>query len=163
MAHPSPAPFRLSDLITPATVQLHLAGRARDEVLRELVAQIPELTGRAEARGSLLKALIDREQLHSTGIGDGIALPHARQALADLVQKPVVVFGRHVVGVSFGAIDNRPVHLFFLLVTRTVTEHLQMLARTSRLIRDARLRQSLLTTDDPEAVPTLIRSAEAIL
>ena len=162
MPNPDATRFCISNLISPATVQLHLTGRDRDDVLRELVALVPELADRPEARASLFKALIDREQLHSTGIGDGIALPHARQALAELVPKPVVAFGRHLGGVSYGAIDNRPVNLFFLLVTTTVTEHLQVLARISRLVRDARLRQDLLTADRPETVLKVIRDAESI-
>lgn len=162
MPTPDATRFCISNLISLATVQLHLTGRDRDDVLRELVGLVPELADRPEARASLFKALIDREQLHSTGIGDGIALPHARQALAELVPRPVVAFGRHLVGVPYGAIDNRPVTLFFLLVTTTVTEHLQVLARISRLVRDARLRQDLLTADRPETVLKLIRGAEEI-
>jgi len=81
--------------------------------------------------------------------------------LAGLVKRPVVAFGRHLVGVRFGALDHRPTHLFFLLVTTSVTEHLRTLARLSRLLRDANLRQGLLTAPDADAALRLIRRAEA--
>jgi mannitol/fructose-specific phosphotransferase system IIA component (Ntr-type) len=151
----------ISELISSATIELHLRGRQREEVLSELVARIPELTNRTEARQILLHALHEREQLHSTGIGDGVALPHARNALVGLVEKPVVVFGRHDQGIAYGSIDAQPVKLFFLLVTTNVTQHLGILARISRLARDARLRQELMRAEEPETVIVLIREAEA--
>lgn len=162
---PTPEPSRLciSDLMSPPTIELHLKGRQRDDVLVELVNRIPEITGRADARQTLLRALQEREDLHSTGIGDGVALPHARNALVGLVERPVVVFGRHEQGIPFGAIDAKPARLFFLLVTTTVSQHLALLARTSRLVRDSRLRQSLTTVDRTEKVISLIREAEASL
>jgi mannitol/fructose-specific phosphotransferase system IIA component (Ntr-type) len=132
-------------------------------VLAELVAKIPEIVDRPKDRQTLLRALQEREQLHSTGIGDGVALPHARNALVGLVAKPVVVFGRHDQGIAFGAIDAQPARLFFLLVTTTVAQHLGILARISRLVRDPKLRQSLNAADKPETIVALIREAEARL
>jgi mannitol/fructose-specific phosphotransferase system IIA component (Ntr-type) len=114
-------------------------------------------------RNKLLRALHEREQLHSTGIGDGVALPHARNALVGLVDKPVIVFGRHAKGIPYGAIDGKPAQLFFLLIAPTVTEHLGVLARVSRVLRDAKLRQVLLTVDKPEKALALIREAETNL
>src|SRR2546429_6671409 len=151
----------ISDLISAATIELRLRGRQRDDVLTELVGRIPEIADRPEAKQTLLRALQEREQLHSTGIGDGVALPHARNALVGLVEKPVVVFGRHDLGVSYGAIDAQPARLFFLLVTTTVSQHLAVLARISRLVRDPKLRQNLITADRSEKVIAIIREAEA--
>src|SRR5213593_1187564 len=151
----------ISDLISAATIELCLRGRQRDDVLDELVGRIPEIAARPEAKQTLLRALQEREQLHSTGIGDGVALPHARNALVGLVEKPVVVFGRHDQGIPYGAIDAQPAQLFFLLVTTTVSQHLGVLARISRLVRDPKLRQNLITADCAEKVLALIREAEA--
>ena len=150
----------ISDLISAATIELRLRGRQRDDVLNELVGRVPEISSRPEAQQVLLRALQEREQLHSTGIGDGVALPHARNALVGLVEKPVVVFGRHDQGIPYGAIDAQPAQLFFLLVTTTVTQHLALLARTSRLVRDPKMRQHLLTAERPEKIIALIREAE---
>ncbi|HOX56422.1 MAG TPA: PTS sugar transporter subunit IIA [Candidatus Paceibacterota bacterium] len=159
----SPNSVVLSNLLSPATINLDLQSPDRDSVLSELVDQIPQLAKRPEARQTLLRALREREQLHSTGIGDGIALPHARNALVGLTDQPMVAFGRHPRGIPYDAIDSVPARLFFLLVAPTVTQHLTILARLTRLLRDARLRQALLAADQPEQVMALIRDAEAKL
>lgn len=153
----------LSDLLSPATIELNLTATEKDSLLAQLVERVPELRDQPEARAKLLRALLEREQLHSTGVGDGIALPHARNALVGLVRHPCLVFGRSAAGVEYGAIDHLPTRLFFLLIAPTVTQHLAMLARISRLLRDASLRQGLLQADRPDAVVRLIREAEARL
>lgn len=151
----------LSDLISPATINLDLKGADREAVLEELVGQIPAIRNEPEARATLLHALHEREQLHSTGIGDGIALPHARNALVGLVDEPVIVFGRSSQGVPYAAIDGAPARLFFLLVAPTVTQHLSVLARISRLLRDPKVRHDLLSAGSAAEVLALIREAEA--
>jgi len=153
----------LGSLLSPATINLNLKSVDRDAVLGELVAQIPELAQQPEARQTLLRALHEREQLHSTGIGDGIALPHTRNALVGLVDHPVIVFGRQADGIPYGAIDAVPARLFFLLIAPTVTQHLAILARLSRLLRDPKLRRNLLMADKPERVVQIIREGETKL
>jgi mannitol/fructose-specific phosphotransferase system IIA component (Ntr-type) len=151
----------VTELFSPAAMNLNLASTDRDAVLNELVNQIPQLAKQPEARKTLLRALQERELLHSTGIGDGIALPHARNALVGLVDEPIVVFARHATGIAYGAIDNVPARLFFLLIAPTVTQHLGILARLSRILRDPKVRQSLLTADRPEKVISVLQEAEA--
>jgi PTS system nitrogen regulatory IIA component len=153
----------LSELLSPAAINLHLAAAQRDEVLAELVGQIKSLAGEPKARQTLLQALQEREKLHSTGIGDGVALPHARNALVGLVDRPILIFGRHDQGIAYGAIDGAPARLFFLLVAPTVTQHLAMLARISRLLRDPKLRKALLAAESPEKVRAVVREAEATM
>ena len=155
------SPTDVSGLLFPATINLDLKSTDRETVLGELVHQIPQLANEPEARLTLLRALHEREELYSTGIGDGVALPHARNALVGLVDQPIIVFGRSAAGIPFGAVDAQPAKLFFLLVAPTVTQHLAILARLSRLMRDARLRQSLLSADKPEKVVEIIRKAES--
>ncbi len=159
----SPGSVVLADLFAPGRIQLNLHSADRDAVLEELVNQIPEWNEQPQSRQTLLRALREREELHSTGIGDGIALPHARNALIGLVDKPLIVFGRHPQGIPFGADDSMPARLFFLLVPPTVTQHLAVLARLSRLLRDPKLRQDLLLAAKPDQVIALIRSAETRL
>lgn len=151
----------LGELFFPAAMNLNLSSADRDSVLNELVNQIPQLTEQPDARKTLLRALHERELLHSTGIGDGIALPHTRNALVGLVNEPIIVFARHASGIPYGAIDGAPARLFFLLIAPTVTQHLGILARLSRILRDPKVRQSLLTAETPEKVISLIRDAEA--
>jgi mannitol/fructose-specific phosphotransferase system IIA component (Ntr-type) len=162
MENPTVPRLVISQLITPATIELSLKGTHRDAVLEELVAKIPELTELPESRDTLLRALQEREGLCSTGVGDGIAFPHARNAIVGMVRDPVVVFGRHNPGIAYGAIDNQPTRLFFLLVAPTVSQHLQVLACLNRLLRGPKLRNQLLAAESPEKVASLIRDAEAI-
>lgn len=152
--------FLLSDSIASSAIQLHLQSNSRSDVLRELVSLIPEISNRPDAQQTLVRALEEREQLHSTGIGDGVALPHARNALVGLVEKAVIVFGRHPKGIPFGAIDNKPARIFFLLIAPSVTQHLAILARISRLLRDPKLRQNLFVVETPENAVAHIREAE---
>jgi mannitol/fructose-specific phosphotransferase system IIA component (Ntr-type) len=153
----------LSQLITRSNINLNLKSTNTEGVLEELVNQISAIAKQPEARQTLLRALHEREQLHSTGIGDGVALPHARNALVGLVDRPVIVFGRSTTGISFGAIDGEPSKLFFLLVAPTVTEHLSALARLSRVLRDPKVRHELLAVDTPEKALVAIREAESKL
>jgi mannitol/fructose-specific phosphotransferase system IIA component (Ntr-type) len=151
----------VGELFSPAAINLNLDSVDRDSVLNELVNQIPQLAKQPDARKTLLRALHERELLHSTGIGDGIALPHTRNALVGLVDEPIIVFARHASGIPYGAIDGAPARLFFLLIAPTVTQHLGILARLSRILRDPKVRQNLLTAERPEKVISLIRDAEA--
>jgi len=151
----------ISDLLSPARINLNLQSADRESVLAELVDQLPELSDQPEARTTLLRALHEREQLHSTGIGDGIALPHSRNALVGLVEKPLLVFGRRAQGIPYDAIDAIPARLFFLLIAPTVTQHLGILARLGRLLRDPKLRKDLLAVDEPEKVIDLFKAEEA--
>ena len=154
-------PVVLGDLLSPDSIHLHLPCAAKEALLAQLVERVPELHGQPEARLKLLRALLEREQLHSTGVGDGIALPHARNALVGLVNTPCIVFGRCSAGVDYGAVDNQPTRLFFLLIAPTVTQHLAILARISRLLRDPVLRQGLLHAPTTADVIRLVREAEA--
>jgi len=155
MQNPGSTP--LSAALSAARINLNLNSTDRDSVLQELVDQIPELSQLPEARQTLLRALREREQLYSTGIGDGIALPHSRNALVGLVDRPLVVFGRHAKGIAYGAPDAQPATLFFLVVAPPVTQHLAVLARLIRLLRDPKLRTNLQTIETPEKAIELIR------
>jgi mannitol/fructose-specific phosphotransferase system IIA component (Ntr-type) len=159
MSSPVPSRLVLTDLISAEAVVLNLHGSQRDDVLCELVGQIPKLDD--NARKTLFKALQERETLCSTGIGDGIALPHCRNALVGLVDKPIVVFGRHDQGIPFGAVDGNPARLFFLIVATNVSQHLQILARLSRILKASRIRENLLTAERPGRVIAILQEAEA--
>ncbi|TSA48028.1 MAG: PTS sugar transporter subunit IIA [Deltaproteobacteria bacterium] len=92
---------------------------------------------------AMLRVLLDRERLGSTGIGDGIAIPHGK--LPGL-EEMVVSFGRSREGIAFEAMDGKPVHLFFLLMApeNSAGQHLKALAKISRMLKDANFRKYLL-------------------
>ena len=159
----SGAIVHVGDFIEAGGVILTLGGQRRDEVLRELVEHMAVLSGRPAEQSLLLAALKEREDLCSTGVGDGVALPHARNALVGLVDRPVIVFGRKAEGLPFGSIDGSLVRLFFLVVAPNVTLHLRVLARLSRLLRNPHVRQSLLTAESVSRVLSIVRVNEVDL
>jgi nitrogen PTS system EIIA component len=92
---------------------------------------------------AMVKSLMEREKLGTTGIGDGIAIPHGK--LADL-EDMYVAFGKSDAGIPFEAMDGKPVHLFFLLVApeQSTGQHLKTLAKLSRMLKDVQFRKHLL-------------------
>ena len=137
-------------LIIPA-----LAAINKREVLRELAAAVcarqPEL-----APEKVRAALESREELGSTGIGDGVAIPHAK--LAALTEE-VLVCGRSDQGIAFGSPDGRPVHLFFLLLapTRSGSAYLARLAELARFLRDHQTVSRLLQAESREEIAAIIQ------
>src|SRR5262245_10270662 len=113
----------LSELLRLEQIQLQLNGRDKTAVLRELVALVPESRNDRAQQEGFLQSLLDREKLHTTGIGEGIALPHTRNPLGGLLKRSLLVFGRHPAGIPYGALDNKPVQLFFLLASPNLTDH----------------------------------------
>jgi len=153
----------ISEIITPHAIELNLPGNSREEVLKKMVQNLPQMSENLECQELLYKALIEREKLHSTGVGDGIALPHSRNVIVGLVDRPCILFARHKKGIPFGAVDGKPAHLFFLLLSPTVTQHLAVLAKISRIVRQPRLRDQLMVVERPEQALDAIREAEKFL
>ena len=90
-----------------------------------------------------IQVILDRERLGSTGIGDGVAIPHGKMKGLDRI---VCAFGRSEKGVSFDAVDRKPVHIIFLLLAPEDSTglHLKMLSRISRIVRDSSFRKKLM-------------------
>lgn len=155
--------LRLGNFIKEEGISLHLKSRQRDDILLELIDLIPVLVDRPAEKERLFHALKERENLCSTGVGDGVAFPHARSGMVGLVKEPVIVFGRNIEGVPFGSVDGTLVKLFFLVVAQNVTTHLRILARLSRLLRDPHLRNNLITAEHASRVLSLIKVNEVDL
>ena len=150
----------LSDLLRAEQVQLKLEGADKHAVLRELVGLVPEIRSEPAQQDLFIAALLEREKLHTTAVGEGVAFPHARNPLGGALKRPLLVFGRHAKGVAFGAIDNKPVQLLFLLASPNLTDHLTMLARLSRVMRDQQLRSGLMTVARHEELIKMVAEAE---
>ena len=99
----------ISDLLEPARINLELKGRKTGEVLKELV-DILTGTGELTNPGDVYRDLLERERSVSTGVGDGIAIPHA---FSPKIDRTIMAFGRCNHGARFNAVDNKPVKLFF--------------------------------------------------
>ncbi len=145
----------LSELITEERISLDLLATDKIAVIKEMI----DVLGNHERvvnKAELLLCLQEREKLESTGIGDGIALPHAR---TDLVKEIMVAFGRSKQGVEFESLDGKPVHLFFLIVSpkENSSKLMQVLAKLCRLLRDDGFRQALLYAESKQKALELIQ------
>ena len=108
------ATVSIAAAMSPNRINLNLAGADRDAVLREMTALVIPPTQR-RLHETLFAALKAREELCSTCVDEGVAIPHARNALVGLVTEPVLAYGRHRAGIDFGGLDGKPVQHFFLL------------------------------------------------
>jgi|1185.fasta_scaffold434046_2 mannitol/fructose-specific phosphotransferase system IIA component (Ntr-type) len=148
----------LSQILRSGNIELNLQSQNRDDAFRELISHVPYLRKGPEGAEALLKALIDREKLCSTGLGDGIALPHTRNSIPGLSEHPILVFGRHDQGIDYGAVDGAPVRLLFLLIAPSVSQHLQIMARLTRLLRKPEVRNGLLSAHNRDEVIEALES-----
>ncbi len=154
-----PEPITVSKALSPERVNVNLKSADRDGVLRELVALVIDPKDQHWSE-TLFHALKAREDLCSTCVNDGVAIPHARNAIVGLVEHPVIAYGRHRAGIDFGALDDKPVHHFFLLCAPNVRDHLQLLARLARLIHNVEFPAKLMAAKLPKDVMTVVRQAE---
>lgn len=149
----------LTELLTPERVKVPLVGRSKDEVLRELVElALPDAD--ASAKAAILDALQERERVLSTGIGDGVAIPHAKTPLVDNL---IVAVGLAESPIEYDALDGRPAELFFLLLgpEAAAGAHLKTLSRISRLLRREAFRDALRSAPDGPALYAVIQDSEA--
>jgi fructose-specific phosphotransferase system IIA component len=140
----------MREILDERCIALELTGRKKPEIIAELVDTL--IRGVAVSDPELLtRELVDREKLSTTGIGSGIAIPHA---LSGTVEETALAFGRKLEGTRFDAVDNQPVALFFLLVgpKGTHTEHLRLLSRLSRYLHNPTFRQRLLDATSADEV-----------
>ena len=154
-----PAALTVANVITPARINLNLTAPDKNGVLRELSALVLD-PHEERLFETLLQALRAREDLCPTCVTEGVAIPHARNALVGLVDSPVLAYGRHNKGVEFGALDGKPVYHFFLLCAPNVRQHLQLLSRLARLVNNADFRAGLMAAKLPDDIIALIREAE---
>jgi len=142
--------MKLADYLGKEDILPCLIAATKDDVLAELSMAL-EQRHPSLAEEDVLLVLTERERLGSTGIGDGIAIPHGKlRHSGDLV----LLFARSCAGVPFGSLDARPVQLFFVLLApqNAAGLHLKMLARISRLLKDPVVRRDLIAAPDAETL-----------
>lgn len=142
--------MRISEILSPAAIDAELGASNKPGVLRELVGLVLKVQPDLDPN-QLVETLLRREKLQSTGIGDGVAIPHGK---TPAVPKIVACVGRSARGVDFQSLDGLPTHLFFTLLVPDSQHglHLKALARVSRLLKEAHVRQALLDAPDADAM-----------
>jgi PTS system nitrogen regulatory IIA component len=150
--------MRILDIVPPGAVVDGLRAETKEGVLRELseavCRRVPALSS-----DRLTAILMEREGLGSTGIGEGVAIPHGKVPGIDRL---VAAFGRSREGVQFASIDGKPARLFFLILApeNSAGMHLKALARISRLLKDERFRSRLLAAEDAEGLSRVFREED---
>jgi mannitol/fructose-specific phosphotransferase system IIA component (Ntr-type) len=147
--------MRLRDFFDTDAVRLELNGESKDDILRELIGLLG-LDDKSE--GILFKMLKRRENLGSTGIGRGIAIPHCRSLVVDQLR---VAYGRKPSGIDFNAIDNQPVYNFFLIVAPPLevsNQYLPVLGKLAQFAKVPDIAKDLQTATTPDDFLALIES-----
>ena len=145
--------MELREFFSEDAIQLELKGTTKDDILKELIALL-KLDEKSE--GMLFKMLKRRENLGSTGIGRGIAIPHCRSLVVNRLR---VAFGRKAAGVDFKAIDERTVNFFFLIVAPPLevsNQYLPVLGKIAQFSKEADVPQRLLGLKEPKEFLALL-------
>jgi PTS system nitrogen regulatory IIA component len=152
--------MKIVEMLKPEYIIEALQSDKKKDVLLELSA--PFLKNYPELDPDVaLSVLMAREKLGSTGIGEGIAIPHGKLAGLDNL---IVCFGRSAAGIDFNAMDGNPVHLFFLLLApeNSAGQHLKMLAKISRMLKDSRFRAKLMEAKSRDEIFAMISQQDDI-
>jgi PTS system nitrogen regulatory IIA component len=151
--------MKIVDLIRRDMVVPDLAAHHKLAVIRELARHLAEHHGKIDVE-ALTRVLTDREELASTAIGEGVAVPHGKMRAVEGI---VACLGRSRAGVDFGSMDGQPTHLFFVMVApeNSTGAHLKALARISRIFKDAHFRRRLLDAADGETMYEIIAQEDA--
>ena len=146
--------MKISDILKKEHIIKELNSCDKKNVLDELSSFLED-EGEITNKESLLAALIEREKLGSTGIGENVAIPHAKISEIDNI---ITVFGRSKNGVEFESLDQKPVNFIFLVMApeNSTGQHLKVLARISRLFKNPSLRESVLRTNEADRIYSIL-------
>lgn len=149
--------MKICDVLRSETVVDDLKAQTKKGVLEELVAPVARVAGINDEE--LVRVLMERERLGSTGIGSGVGIPHGKLKNIDAL---ILGFGLSRKGVDFESIDGQPTHIFFLLVTpeNSTGLHLKLLARISRILKNEPFRNRLLNAADAEEILRIIKEED---
>jgi PTS system nitrogen regulatory IIA component len=149
--------MKILEVMPKEAIITDMKSKVKNEVIEELVASISKITGISSPE--LIRVLLERERLGSTGIGGGIGIPHGK--LKNL-ESLIMGFGLSRKGVDFESIDGRPAHLFFILLTpeNSTGLHLKLLARISRLLKNESFKKKLMKATDSDQVYSIIEEVD---
>lgn len=146
--------MQLTEILRPEMVWPELKAKTKPEAIKELAQHIAKGTGTLDEK-QLTDILMERERLGSTGIQDGIAIPHGK---VPGLKQMLIACGRSQEGIDFEAHDQKPTHLFFVLLAPEFAagQHLKALARLSRLLKDASFRERIMSSQDANEIYRII-------
>lgn len=150
--------MRITELLTKDTIAMDLSSTEKNGVIDELVNQLDK-AGKLNNVTTFKEAIHNRESQSTTGIGEGIAIPHAKVAAVDT---PAIAFGKSKTGVDYQSLDMQPAHLFFMIAAPEggAQTHLDALAKLSGILMDEKVREDLLHANSPKEVLQIIDKAD---
>ena len=152
--------MKITELLTRDTILLNIEGSSKEEAINQLVEQLYN-AGKISDRANFKAEILKREELSTTGIGDGIAIPHAK---TKVVKEAAIAFGKSIAGVDYQALDGQPSHLFFMIAAPDGANntHLEALARLSGLLMKQEVRDKLMEATSAEAILSVINSYDQV-
>ncbi len=150
--------MKMLDILDKRLILPQLTSKSKEGVLRELVHVLSQVEKQVN-EDRTVEILLERESLGSTGIGEGVAIPHGK---SKEVKKILASFGRSLPGLDFQSLDGKPAHLFFLLIApeNSAGMHLKALAQISRLMNDQAFRKRLMEANSAEEIYSIFSEGD---
>jgi len=153
--------MKILDFLSESCILTELEGKTKKVVVTELVEVLAQKKSQLKNVDNVVEAIMKRESTGSTGIGQGVAIPHAK---SEDVSKIVASLGISKAGIDFDSLDGEPVYIIFLMVAppESISEHLQAIAKISRLLKDKFFRQSLRDAQTPSEIIKIIKEEDGL-
>ena len=151
--------MKITDILKKESIIDNLVSANKASALEELSFFLKD-KGLVPNKEKLLNALMERERLGSTGIGDNVAIPHAKINEIDQI---ITIFGRSITGIEFDSLDKKPVHFIYLVLApmNSSGQHLKVLARISRLLKNKSLRESIISATEANQIYSIIADEDS--
>jgi PTS system nitrogen regulatory IIA component len=151
--------MKITDILKKEHIIENLISTDKESTLDELSSFLKD-KGMVSNKETLQSALMEREALGSTGIGENVAIPHAKISAIDQI---VTVFGRSIKGIEFDSLDKEPVHFIYLVLApmNSSGQHLKVLARISRLLKNKSLRESIISATEANQIYAIIADEDS--
>jgi PTS system nitrogen regulatory IIA component len=151
--------MKITDILKKEFIIENLVSVDKSSVLEEL-SYFLKSKGLVPEKENLLNALMEREKLGSTGIGENVAIPHAKSSEIDQI---ITIFGRSIKGIEFDSLDKKPVHFIYLVLApaKSSGQHLKVLARISRLLKNKSLREAIMNASETNQIYSIIADEDS--
>ena len=151
--------MKITDILKKEFIIENLVSVDKSSVLEEL-SYFLKSKGLVPEKENLLNALMEREKLGSTGIGENVAIPHAKSSEIDQI---ITIFGRSIKGIEFDSLDKKPVHFIYLVLApaKSSGQHLKVLARISRLLKNKSLREAIMNASETDQIYSIIADEDS--
>jgi nitrogen PTS system EIIA component len=151
--------MKITDILKKEFIIENLVSVDKSSVLEELSFFLKS-KGLIPEKENLLNALMEREKLGSTGIGENVAIPHAKSSEIDQI---ITIFGRSIKGIEFDSLDKKPVHFIYLVLApaKSSGQHLKVLARISRLLKNKSLREAIMNASETDQIYSIIADEDS--